>query len=370
MSDNLNNNISSIILNEEKENSKTDNQIKSKINDNDSNNISNNLNNSNISKIINNSSMIYSYPICLHNEKDPLDDFKLKVIKARNKGSDTFLKNYLKFNFSKNDINSSSNQLNNKSKNYNNKSNNKLQESLLENNKNNLFITEEKKLYNKLPNNIKNVRSSNLKDKAIDVLTKNRHIMHKSNSEIFNPYSQKSINHYKTLYLIEMEKRGHQYNKRRMASLQRIALHNFSLMNKNDNHYVNGSIPTGKSDESYILETKKRKKLPGIKEYICYRLKSMRKNENENNTPEYYLEKFRQNQQNRLPEIIDIKNSGRFRFHVFHDQFGFRKELDKRENRELKMTKDKIRDLKIMAQINKINYPYLTDIYKRALYNG
>jgi hypothetical protein len=34
------------------------------------------------------------------------------------------------------------------------------------------------------------------------------------------------------------------------------------------------------------------------------------------------------------------------------------------------MTKDKIRDLKIMAQINKINDPYLTDIYKRALYNG
>ena len=248
MSDNLNNNISSILLNEEKDNNKNDNQIKSKINDNDSNNISNNLNNSINSKIINNSSMIYSYPICLQNEKDPLDDFKLKVIKARNKGSDTFLKNYLKFNFSKNDINSSSSQLNNKSKSNNNKSNNKLQGSLLENNKNNLFITEEKNLYNKLPNNIKNVRSSNLKDKAIDVLTKNRPIMKKSNSEIFNPYSQKSINHYKTLYLIEMEKRGHQYNKRRMASLQRIALHNFSLMNKNDNHYVNGSIPTGKSD--------------------------------------------------------------------------------------------------------------------------
>ena len=364
MSDNINtNNISSILLNEKKENNKNDSQIKSKINNNDNNN-SNNLNNS---KTNNNSSVIYSYPICLQNEKDPLDDFKLKVIKARNKGSDVFLKNYLKFNFAKNDSNANNSQF--KSKNSNNKSNNSiLQGALLENNKNNLFLTQEKKLYNKLPKNINNIRATNHKDEAIDVFTSKRPIMHKSNSDIFNPYSQKSINHYKELCLIEMEKRGYQYNKRRMASLQRIALHNFSLMNMNGNHYVNGSIPSGKSDESYILETKQRKKLPGIREYICYRLKRMK--ENETNTPEYYLEKFRKNEKNRLPEIIDIKHSGRFRFHVFHDQYGFRKELDKRENRELKMTKEKIRDLKIMAQINKTNDPYLTDIYRRALYNG
>ena len=343
MSDNLiTNNINSILLNEEKENYNNDNQIKSKYNDND-NNISKNLNNS---KTINNSSMIYSFPIFFYNERDPLDDFKLKVIKARNKGSDTFLKNYLKFNFSKNKSNPNKSKF--KSKN-NNSNNSKFQANLLENNKNSLFITQEKY-------------------KAIDVLTNKSSKFHKSNSDIFNPYSRKSINYYKAVYLNEMEKRGHQYNKRRIASLQRIALHNFSLMNMNDKHYVNGSIPTGKSDESYILETKKRKKLPGLREYIHYRLKNIR--ENESNTPEYYLEKFRKNEKNRLPEMIDIKNSGRFRFHVFHDQYGFRKELDKRDNRELKMTKEKIRDLKIMTQINKINDPYLTDIYKRALYDG
>ena len=165
-----------------------------------------------------------------------------------------------------------------------------------------------------------------------------------------------------------MEKRGNQYNKRRMASLQRIALHNFSSMNVNDGHIINGSIPTGKSDESYILETKKRKKLPGIREYICYRLKSMR--ESEINSPEFYLQKFKKHEKNKLPEIIDIKNSGRFHFHVFHDQYGFRKEMDKRENRGLKMSNDKIRDLKIMAKINRTNDPYLADIYRRALYYG
>ena len=326
----------------EKENKKISNETNKNI-----------INDNNNSKMLNNSSMVYSYPICLHHERDPLDEYKLKIIKAKNKGSDTFLKNYLKFNFSKNSIFNNSN--------FNN-SKNSLKENIFENNKDNLFITENRKFYKQIQNPI------NYRDKATNAFSKKK-IMTKSKSELFNPYSQKSIEHYKTLYLKEMEKRGHQYNKIRMASLQRIALHNFSYMNLYDNHFVNGSIPTGKSDESYILETKKRRKLPGIKEYICYRLKNMRDN-NESNTPEYYLEKFKKYEKNKLPEIIDIKNSGRFKFHVFHDQYGFKKELDKRDLRVLKMTKDKIRDLKIMAIINRANDPELIDIYKRATYDG
>ena len=124
----------------------------------------------------------------------------------------------------------------------------------------------------------------------------NNHISknHKSQNEENNNDSinlNKYINRYKTLQIIEIEKRGNQYNKRRIASLQRISLHNFSSMNINDGHIINGSIPIGKSDESYILETKKIKKLPGIREYICYRLKCMRKTES--NTPEFYLHKFK-----------------------------------------------------------------------------
>ena len=71
--------------------------------------------------------------------------------------------------------------------------------------------------------------------------------------------------------------------------MQRVALHNFSSINFIDNHFVNGSIPTGKSDESYILETKKRKKFPGMREHIFYELKNMKRNEK--NTPEYFREK-------------------------------------------------------------------------------
>ena len=352
-----NNNITNINEKEEKVNNNNDKNNKRK---NEKDNSTKNLNNS---KTISNSSILYSYPIIIsHNEKDPIDDFKLRIIKGRNKGSDTFLKNYLKFNFTKNDISNYNSKFKNK---INNNASKILKENILENNlMSNFFITEQLKNY-QLPKSINNSKNINNKDKAIETFN-HKKILKRSKSDIFNAYSPKAINYYKTLYLIQMEKRGNLYNKRKIASLQRIALHNFSTLNLNDSHFVNGSIPSGKFDESYILETKRSRKMPGIREYICYKLKSMR--ENEINSPEYYYKKFKKHEKNKLPEIINIKNSGRFKFHVYHDLYGFKKELDKRDNRELKMTIDRIRDIKVMSKISKINDPYLTDIYKKAIY--
>lgn len=315
---------------------------------NDQNNDDSHKNkNMNKSKSINNLKIIYPYPICLHNEKDPLDDFKLRAIKARNKGADTFLKNYLKFDFEKNNIV--------------NKNKEKALYKEIRNNKINFFLTEDKKV--QISNSLNNINPNEKGENSL----KYKRIFNKSNSSLFN-FSKKSINQMRNEYIKEMERRGNQYNKIKMASMQRIALHNFSSINLNDDHYVNGSIPSGKSDESYILETQKRKKLPGIKEYMCHRLKNIK--ENEVNTPEYYREKSKKNEVNKLPEIIDIKNSGRFRFHVFHDQYGYRKQLDKKPiNKGLKMTKNKIRDLKVMTNISKIKDPELIDLYKRALYD-
>ena len=51
----------------------------------------------------NNESKVYTYPILYHKERDPLDEFKLRIIKSKNNNSDIFIKNYLKFNFAKND---------------------------------------------------------------------------------------------------------------------------------------------------------------------------------------------------------------------------------------------------------------------------
>ena len=326
----------------------------------------------------NNESKVYTYPILYHKERDPLDEFKLRIIKSKNNNSDIFIKNYLKFNFAKNDatvfnntkiIQAKMTQSNNSKK------------SILENSKNNnLFITANKKLdfkaeHQKSQKTTNKVNKINIKNndggneyKPSSYFTK-KQSMKKSRSDVsIKPYSRESLSQYRTAYLHEMEKRGNMYNKIKIAQLQRIALQNFSSMSLNGNHYINGSIPTGKSNESYILETKKRKRLPGIKEYICSRLKSM-KNE-EVNTPEYYRERSKKYERNKLPEIINIKNSGRFQFHVFRDQYGFKKQLDKKETPELKMTKERVRDLKVMAKINMIKDQEIIDIYKRAVYSS
>ena len=329
------------------------------------------------SRINNNNNNIegkeYTYPILYHKERDPLDEFKLRIIKSKSETTDIFNKNYLKFNFAKNDASVFNNTkiIQTKMTQNNSKMNS------LENSKNNnLFITANKKLDVKGENvqkkkNKKLNDNSNNKQKRFKthfIFNKNQ-IMKKSNSDIFvKPYSKEALSNYRTSYLHEMEKRGNMYNKIKIAQLQRIALKNFSAMCINGNHYINGSIPTGKSDESYILETKKRKRLPGIKEYICSKLKSM-KNE-EYNTPEYYRERSKKYERNKLPEIINIKNSGRFQFHVFRDQYGFKKQLDKKATPELKMTKEKVRDLKVMAKINMIKDPEIIDIYKRAVYSS
>ena len=321
-----------------------------------------------------NGGKVYPYPILYHKERDPLEEFKLRIIKSKNKGGDTFLKNYLKFNFAKNDASNFAANLYNKTKIMKTKmSNDNSKMNILENSKNNLFITENKKIDLKYDNiNEKktidaNSNNSGKKYKSISVIT-NKRLIKKSRSGILKPFSREALSQYRTSYLHEMEKRGNMYNKIKIAQLQRIALKNFSSMSMNGNHYVNGSIPTGKSNESYILETKKRKRLPGIKEYICSRLKHI-KNE-ELNTPEYYRERSKKYERNKLPELINIKNSGRFQFHVYHDQYGYKKELDKRDKTELKMTKEKVRDLKIMQQINKTNDPEIIDFYRRAVYSS
>ena len=320
----------------------------------------------------NNEGKEYTYPILYHKERDPLDEFKLRIIKSKSETSDIFNKNYLKFNFSKNDASVFNNTKIIQAKMTQNNP------KMIENSKNNnLFITANKKLDIKSDHldqkkNTKINSNNNIKRqkefKTQFIFNKNQ-LMKKSNSDIFiKPYSKEALSNYRTSYLHEMEKRGNMYNKIKIAQLQRIALKNFSSMCINGNHYINGSIPTGKSNESYILETKKRKRLPGIKEYICSKLKSM-KNE-EYNTPEYYRERSKKYERNKLPEIINIKNSGRFQFHVFRDQYGFKKQLDKKETPELKMTKERVRDLKVMAKINMIKDQEIIDIYKRAVYSS
>ena len=78
----MNYNKNNILEKKEKDNYKSSNIISK----------NNNSNNNSINSNINNSSKIFcQYSICLYSEKDPIDNYKLRIIKARNKWPDTFL---------------------------------------------------------------------------------------------------------------------------------------------------------------------------------------------------------------------------------------------------------------------------------------
>ena len=97
---------------------------------------------------LNNSNISYSYPISFRTERDPYEQFKLRIIKDKCIKSDLFLKNYFKFNFAKNDVSNIINNTNNNSTNinYNNNSINNEQKNNLsvDNNRIHLFLTEKK----------------------------------------------------------------------------------------------------------------------------------------------------------------------------------------------------------------------------------
>ena len=158
-----------------------------------------------------------------------------------------------------------------------------------------------------------------------------------------------------------MVKRGNNYNKVRMASLQRIALNNLSTMDINDGQIFHGSIPGKNYFDSSILNGRKAKSLPKIKDFLHYRLINLKQRHKK------FFEK--DDISNKLPELINIKRSGMFKFHKYHDQFGRTRELDKKEIGESKMTQEKIRDIRILEKMKKINSfdPYLYERFKRMI---
>ena len=83
------------------------------------------------------------------------------------------------------------------------------------------------------------------------------------------------------------------------------------------------------------------------------------------------LKKRRNCQKNEKPKgVINIKNDPNFKFHTFHDRNGNPKVLDKPYERALKMTETKLRDLKLMIKIRKLNDPEIIKMYQSMLQNS
>ncbi len=226
------------------------------------------------------------------------------------------------------------------------------------------FNSHSNNLFLNANNNYSNIKSNNNNpDKTFYKKRNNKkeytkeknYSMHKmdknlSYTNFFNCNSNNKI--YQNLYLSEIRKRGFNYNKLKIASLQRMAMNNFCKSDIDDNEYNNKQV-------SYVLESHQRNFFPQMKKFLINKYNNLKNNENLD------VEKYIKN--NKSKKLMDIKNNPNFKFHIFHDQKGKIKELDKPCKRNLKMTKTKIRDLKIMSKISKINDPEIIEMYKSII---
>ena len=180
----------------------------------------------------------------------------------------------------------------------------------------------------------------------------------RTNSSPLYPFCKQEINFHKTGHLSQIEKRSNYFNKLLIASMQRSALYKSSLnqMKKPDVQNIN-FILNNINQQSIIEEHKKAEE---IRQFINNRIFAI--NEKRHNIDEYFKIKKRQI----LPKI----NKEDFKFHVYHDKNGHEKELTKSPVRTLKMTKSKVRDLKVMSCINKIRDPEIIRKYKAIINNS
>ena len=161
-------------------------------------------------------------------------------------------------------------------------------------------------------------------------------------------------NFYKKVYLNQIERRGFNYKKIKISSLQRIALNNFSKLDEN-------FLPTDKTNSSgFVLESNKRRVLPLMKTFYANKINLMKlKNE--------YLKQKKFKFDFDSKPLINIKNDPNFKFHIFHDKKGKVRDLGKTNEKGLKMTGSKMRDLILLNKIRQIRDPDIIEKYRNAI---
>ena len=159
---------------------------------------------------------------------------------------------------------------------------------------------------------------------------------------------------FQKLYLNQIERRGFNYKKIKISSLQRTALQNFSKLDEN-------FLPTDKINETgFILESNKRNVLPLMKTFYANKLNLMKFKKECLNENKFKIDC------NQKP-VINIKNDPNFKFHIYHDKNGKIRDLGKSKERNLKMTGTRMRDLILYNKIRQIRDPEIIQKYKTAI---
>ena len=161
-------------------------------------------------------------------------------------------------------------------------------------------------------------------------------------------------NFFRKVYLNQIERRGFNYKKLKISSLQRNALNNFSKLDEN-------FAATDKINNSgFVLESNKRKVLPLMKTFYANKINLMKfKNECLNE------KKFKIDFDSK--PVINIKNDPNFKFHIFHDKSGKVRDLGKTNDKSLKMTGSRMRDLILLNKIRQIRDPEIIEKYRIAI---
>ena len=224
----------------------------------------------------------------------------------------------------------------------------------------------EKLLYYKLIYKNKNLkRNSSIKLLKINGIKKltiqnnnlninNKKLIKSNSAPVFDKIQQDNYFRQKD-YLSQIEKRGNYYNKKIIASLQRQALNKISssvlkVLKRNDEDYFSSNI-----NNCNIIEEAEKNKLPEVRQFLNNRIIIV--NSKNNFRDDFFNIDKKQLHKLKKKEIKKTKFAKK----------QMEKDYNKPLERELRMTKNKLRDLKVMESINKIRDPDIIKKYKTLL---
>ena len=179
-----------------------------------------------------------------------------------------------------------------------------------------------------------------------------------------NPYSQSSIKFFKNNQIRGIVKRSYFFDKIIDSKIKRYALNNFSNLEieKNENNDTKDTNLYTKI-ESLIDKQKIYTKIPKLKDYLKYIIKKSKNKERKRS----FSNENEEDTEKKLPQIINIKKD-KFKFQLSKDDNGEIKDLSKPTQNKIKMTTDRIRDMKLMEKINKIKEKDLVEDLKLILH--
>ena len=142
-------------------------------------------------------------------------------------------------------------------------------------------------------------------------------------------------------------------------------MNNFSNLEIEKNNENNDTKDTNlyTKIENIIDKENMYNKIPKLKDYLKYIIKKSKNKERKRS----FSNENEEDTEKKLPQIINIKKD-KFKFQLSKDDNGEIKDLSKPSQNKIKMTTDRIRDMKLMEKLNKLKEKDLVEDLKSILH--